>query len=163
VKTALIIVDYQEDFYPALCPVEGVLELAEQVDVVIATQSAHPKNHPSFAEFGVHCIKGSKGARLHPAIKEVADYVPTKGRSTDEDYSAFEACTLRPLEWVEEILKVEGVGEVWVAGLGHRWDVVQTAFDANALGYPTTIWYEYAPIMNPETQARLERAGVTIR
>lgn len=158
-RIALIVLDFQGDFEKdASSPIlEHVLRLAEEVDVVIATQSMHS------ASSG-HCVKGTKGARLNFQIKEEADYVATKGDDGDKgDFSAFQARTLRPLEWVEDILKEEGVEEVWVAGLGHPWDVPQTAYDANSLGYKTVVWKDATLGLSDYTQKRLLRAGIEIR
>jgi len=85
--------------------------------------------------------------------------------STDVDppdsYSGFEAETLRPKESVEEILKLDGIFEVWIMGYGHSWDVPQTAFDAAALGYNTSILRAYPPI-NLETAEKLRNVGVKL-
>lgn len=171
-KVALIILDWQEDFVPdSVDALHGryvkalnfVEKLAEEADLVIATQCIHPKDHSSFSEFGEHCVKGTKGARLNPQIKELADYVPTKGDKVEpEQYSGFMARTLRPLEWVEEILKVEKVTKVQVVGLGHGWDVPQTAFDANALGYPTYIYAKGTLKLSDPTREQLKHAGVNV-
>src|SRR4051794_35072012 len=78
---ALIIVDVQNDFCPggALAVEEGdrVIEplhrLADQVEVVVATRDWHPEDHHSFDRHGgawpVHCVQGSPGGELHPALE----------------------------------------------------------------------------------------------
>jgi nicotinamidase/pyrazinamidase len=163
-KTALIIVDAQKDFPLHLEVVDRLIDLAEEADLVIASKTVHSKDHFSFAEFGPHCIHGTKGVKLEDRIAEWADYTITRVCPQGvEHYSAFDGGTLRPKESLEEILVAEKIGKVWIGGFGHGWDVPQTAFDANALGYPTTVWLEAVNEMSPETILKLEHAGVNVR
>lgn len=83
---------------------------------------------------GVIVASHDKGVKLHPEIHEEADYVITKA-----GFSAFEGGTLRPLRNLEDILKDENVTDILVIGVTLEEGVAQTAFDANALGYPTTV------------------------
>lgn len=161
-KIALIIVDAQQDFAEERSSeIDSLIDLAEGADLVIATRSVHPRSHFSFAEFGPHCIHGTKGARLHPRLEEYADYVTTKV-GLQEHYSGFESGTLRPKESLEEILRAEEVTKVWIGGFGHGWDVPQTAFDANALGYDTIVFLSASNEVDPETIEKLNRAGVNV-
>ncbi len=75
--------------------------------------------------------------------------------------SAFQGGTLRPLAWLEEILSDLEVTQVWVAGEPLRL-VVQTALDANALGYPTCVFRDTMGHCDSATIMRLESAGVVI-
>src|SRR5437660_12810313 len=83
VSEALVIVDYQRDFTPpeGALAVPGGDEIAERLnelaaddryDLVIATRDWHPPDHGSFADQGgpwpVHCVQGTPGAELHPAL-----------------------------------------------------------------------------------------------
>lgn len=151
-RVALIVLDfqscYEKDAPPSI--LDRVLGLAEAADVVIATQTVIPGEK-------------KRTARLNPLIKEEADYVTTRGDIVGcSSFSAFQSRTLRPLQTLEEILKEEKVNTVWVTGLGKVWDVPQTAFDANALGYPATIWEQGTYELSDYTRKRLKRAGVTI-
>ena len=80
---ALVIVDFQRDFTPpdgALAVPHGdeiagrLNELAadDRYELVIATRDWHPPDHGSFREQGgpwpVHCVQGTPGAELHPAL-----------------------------------------------------------------------------------------------
>src|SRR2546421_422826 len=114
VSEALVIVDFQRDFTPpdgALAVPHGD-EIAERLnelahdprfDIVIATRDWHPPDHASFAEHGgpwpVHCVQGTPGAELHPALDRVAlDAVIDKGQRRDTDgYSAFDAPELEAI------------------------------------------------------------------
>lgn len=162
-KSALIIVDPQEDFIEPQDKkiIEALWVLAQKADIVIATQSVHPANHVSFTELGPHCVQGSKGRKLHKGLEEYID-IATSKVGVKEHYSAFDSETLRPKESLEEILRIEDVGEIWIAGFGHEWDVPQSAFDANALGYPTTVYAKATKKLNKKAIEKLERAGVHV-
>ena len=84
VSRALVIVDFQNDFTPggALAVPHGD-EIAERInalaasgdyELVVATRDWHPADHGSFAEQGgpwpVHCVAGTPGAQLHPALDQ---------------------------------------------------------------------------------------------
>src|SRR5215470_10702366 len=79
-NAALILVDIQNDFCPggALAVAEGdqiipvVNRLMPHFPLVISTQDWHPANHISFKARGgpwpPHCVQGTPGAALHPAL-----------------------------------------------------------------------------------------------
>src|SRR3954451_5406914 len=122
---ALIIVDYQNDFTPphgALAVREGdaiagrLTELARSgdFDLVVATRDWHPPDHGSFDEQGGpwprHCVQGTQGAELHPALDAAAvDVVVDKGQDpATEGYSAFDGTTLA------DLLRERGIDHVTV-------------------------------------------------
>jgi nicotinamidase/pyrazinamidase len=100
---ALLIIDFQNDFTAggALEVPDGdaiagpVKKLARHFEIVVATRDWHPPDHASFeAEGGpwpVHCVQGTRGAELHPAMAEVAvDAMVDVGREReDQGYSGF--------------------------------------------------------------------------
>jgi nicotinamidase/pyrazinamidase len=180
-KTALIVVDAQNDYQPdgilgfpgSDSIIEPLVEFGTlAADVVIASRNQRPSNHESFASeshgghWPANCIKGTKGAALVPDIAAIADYVVTKGLRKDQGgYTAFEAGTLRPLKSLEDILADEKVTHIAVGGYWLEWCVAQTAFDANALGYPTavelTATQSLATRPGQEDQIRrLQKAGI---
>src|SRR5215212_179425 len=79
-NSALILVDIQNDFCPggALAVAEGdeivevVNRLMPRFPLVVSTQDWHPANHVSFKQQGgpwpPHCVQGTPGAELHPAL-----------------------------------------------------------------------------------------------
>src|SRR5664279_685173 len=88
--TALIVVDVQNDFADpagglsvaggaAIVPaVNGEIESAGNAGaIVVFTQDWHPASTPHFAKDGgiwpVHCVAGSWGAELHPALTVPGD------------------------------------------------------------------------------------------
>lgn len=141
-KTALLIVDVQNDFLPggALAIENGdvvvfpILEIAPTVDLVIASRDWHPENHSSFEAHGgiwpSHCVADTHGSALHPAIEKIADRVVDKGCDADKEaYSAFEGTSLH------EQLQAEGITTLIVSGLATDYCVKASALDATQLGY----------------------------
>lgn len=141
---ALIIVDFQNDFNPGgalpvpegdrIAPRLNQLASSDAFELVVATRDWHPPDHRSFAERGgpwpPHCVAGSEGAQLHPAL-DVAhiDVVVDKGTGRDMDgYSGFEATGLPAL------LEQHGVDEVVICGLATDYCVKMTALDALRAG-----------------------------
>jgi nicotinamidase/pyrazinamidase len=146
---ALIIVDFQNDFTPggALAVPEGdviadrinALAASGDFDLVVATRDWHPADHGSFAEQGgpwpVHCVAGTPGAELHPALDlSRVDAVVDKGQdAATEGYSGFEGTDLAGL------LEERGVSEVTVVGLATDYCVKNTARDALRHGLHVTV------------------------
>jgi nicotinamidase-related amidase len=147
---ALVIVDFQNDFTPpdgALAVPDGdaiadrINELAGsgEFDVVVATRDWHPPEHGSFAERGgpwpVHCVAGTPGAQLHPALDaSLVDETIDKGQDPGtEGYSGFEDTRL------EELLRERGIDEVTVVGLATDYCVKNTALDALRAGFQVTV------------------------
>jgi nicotinamidase-related amidase len=144
---ALIIVDVQRDFCPggALAVPDGdaviarANELARGSDFVVATRDWHPPDHGSFVEQGgpwpVHCVSGTDGAQLHPAVDAGRiDEVVDKGLAVDSDgYSGFADTGL------EELLRSRGVDTVHVVGLALDYCVKATALDARRAGFDVVV------------------------
>ena len=145
----LVIVDFQNDFTPggALAVRDGpaiadrVNELAadDRIDLVVATRDWHPKDHGSFADQGgpwpVHCVQGSEGAELHPALDRArVDVVVDKGQDPGtEGYSGFEGTNLG------ELLRERGIDRLTVVGLATDYCVKNTALDALRNGLAVTV------------------------
>ncbi len=109
---ALLVVDVQHDFLPggALAVPDGdevVPVLAACIEAfvrldrpVFASRDWHPPDHCSFQASGgpwpPHCIAGSPGATIDPALHLPASAtIVDKATSADKDaYSAFEGTTL---------------------------------------------------------------------
>jgi nicotinamidase/pyrazinamidase len=149
VAEALLIVDFQNDFTPGgALGVDGGDEIAERLnslaaderfELVVATRDWHPPDHGSFREQGgiwpVHCVAGTEGAELHPALdRERVDRVVDKGQDVNADgYSGFEATLL------EELLRSHGVDQVTIGGIATDYCVKNTALDALRLGFGVTV------------------------
>jgi nicotinamidase/pyrazinamidase len=145
---ALLIIDFQNDFTPpdGALAVEGggeigepIRRLAPRFDVVAATRDWHPPDHASFETEGgpwpVHCVQGTHGAELHPAMEEVdVDFIVDVGRGReDQGYSGFEKSDLA------EQLRERGVERVAVCGLATDYCVRASTIDACAEGFDVTV------------------------
>lgn len=141
-KTAMIVVDVQNDFLPGGAlgvpagdeVVEPLVEAAEEADLVVASRDWHPADHMSFTDQGgiwpVHCVAETQGAQLHPFIEDLADAIVDKATSSDVDaYSAFQGTDLA------EYLREQGVTRVLVGGLATDYCVKATALDAKKAGF----------------------------
>jgi nicotinamidase/pyrazinamidase len=149
VSRALIIVDFQNDFTPGgVLPVPdgdaiagrlNTLAASGDYDLVVATRDWHPADHSSFAASGgrwpVHCVQGSEGAELHPALdRSTLDVIVDKGQAVDTDgYSGFAGTDL------EALLHERGITQVTVTGLATDYCVKNTALDALRAGFQVTV------------------------
>jgi nicotinamidase/pyrazinamidase len=176
---ALIVVDFQNDFTPpdgALAVPGGdtiaghVDELmhAGDYDLVVATRDWHPPDHGSFTEQGgtwpPHCVQGTEGAELHPALdREAIDVVLDKGQDPGTDgYSGFDGTPLA------QLLREHGVDRVTIAGLATDYCVLHTALDALTEGFRVTVdtsavrGVDVRPGDSERALAELRAAGVTL-
>jgi len=200
VKDALLVVDVQHDFLPggALAVpggdevVPGIARLAPRFATVVATQDFHPPGHVSFASshpgkkpfesmalpggeqelWPDHCVRGTRGAALHPAVPDVAvTLVLRKGtRRGADSYSAFRE---NPDEQGSRLptglaawLKARGVRRVFVCGLARDFCVRWSALDAAAEGFETVVLDDLTRPVAPGSRARVDeelaRAGVAL-
>lgn len=108
-------------------------------DLVVATRDWHPADHSSFAAQGgpwpVHCVAGTQGAQLHPALdRSHIDVIVDKGQAVDTNgYSGFEGTDL------EALLRERGITQVTVVGLATDYCVKNTALDALRAGFAVTV------------------------
>jgi nicotinamidase/pyrazinamidase len=149
VARALLIIDFQNDFTPggALAVPDGdaiadrVNELiaSGDFDLVVATRDWHPPDHASFEDQGgpwpPHCVQGTPGAELHPAVpRDRVDVIVDAGFRRDlEGYSGFEETDLA------RVLRERDIDEVTVVGLATDYCVRHTAADALREGFRVTI------------------------
>ncbi len=162
-ETVLIVVDVQNDFADPsgslrVAGADAILPyLNQQIAAALAggalvayTQDWHPPSTPHFAKDGgpwpVHCVAGTWGAALHPALTPDAGPAVRKGSNGEDGYSGF---TMRdpgtgelvPTE-LAALLRAHRVGRVVICGLATDYCVRATALDAVALGYPTSVLVE---------------------
>jgi len=156
---ALLIVDFQNDFCPggALPVKEGdqiadpINRLLDSFDLVVATRDWHPSDHGSFegvevdpaawrgadppSIWPVHCVQGTAGAELSPALERAkVDVVIDKGQDPNsQGYSAFQDTRLG------ELLRERGVDRLFVTGLATDYCVKQSILDALRLGFDVTV------------------------
>ncbi len=144
---ALLIVDVQHDFLPGGAlgvpggdgVIEALVAAAATVDVVVASRDAHPADHCSFvAQGGIwppHCVEGTRGAELHPAIAALApSLVVEKATEPGLDaYSAFDGTGLA------DALRDRNVDRLVVGGLATDYCVRASVLDALREGFRVTV------------------------
>jgi nicotinamidase/pyrazinamidase len=199
-QDALLIVDLQHDFLPggALGVPDGdgvigpIARVAPAFATVVATQDWHPPGHVSFASahpgakpyetialaHGIqelwpdHCVRGTRGAALHPGLPDTAvTLVLRKGTRREVDsYSAFrenvgpevERATTGLAAW----LAARGVRRLFVCGLARDFCVRASAVDAAAEGFETFVLDDLTravfPARRADTDAVLAAAGVRV-
>ncbi|TQI76955.1 nicotinamidase/pyrazinamidase [Bosea sp. AK1] len=168
-RTALLVVDVQNDFCPGgnLAVPEGdavvplVNGLGRRFRHVVLTQDWHPAGHASFASshpgrkpFGTielaygpqvlwpdHCVQGSTGAAFHPGLDlPHAEAVIRKGyRPGIDSYSGFVEADRRTRTGLEGYLRERGIAKVVIAGLATDFCVNWTAQDAARAGFETVV------------------------
>lgn len=144
-KKILLIVDLQNDFSPggSLAIDEGnkivpvINDLMDKMDLIIATQDWHPEGSTHFEDWPVHCVANSIGAELNPKLDaEKIDQIVLKGTGHDDPgYSAFDATNIS----LEEYLKEQEVGSLYVVGLATDYCVRASALDACKRGIHTYV------------------------
>jgi nicotinamidase/pyrazinamidase len=145
---ALVLVDIQNDFCPggALAVergdevVEVVNRLMPRFPLVISTQDWHPPNHISFKDRGgpwpPHCVQGTRGAELHPAVnlEPISHYLRKASTPDKDDYSEFQGKDDQGRS-LDQVLKGHKVKRLYVAGLATDYCVLATVLDGLKLGY----------------------------
>ena len=168
-KTALLVIDVQNDFCPA-----GALEVAggneiipyineemAKYECVVLTQDWHPKGHSSFATshegknplelikmpygdqvlWPDHCVQGSKGAEFHPDLNiEQANAIIRKGSNPRIDsYSAFFENDRKTPTGLDGYFKSLEIEKINLVGLATDFCVNYSAQDAANLGYKVSV------------------------
>ncbi len=164
-KTALIIVDIQNDFLPGgalavnkgdtVIPIVNAL-LDKPFTVKVASKDWHPFDHYSFAKthlknpgeqvldqilWPVHCVQGTSGAEFGQGWNvEKLDKVFYKGTDKLVDsYSTFFDNKHLRSTGLHDYLKEKDIQEVYIAGLATDYCVKYTALDALHLDYKTFV------------------------
>jgi nicotinamidase/pyrazinamidase len=142
---ALLVVDVQNDFCPggALPAPEGdkvvpvINSLMDRFPLISASKDWHPEITVHFDKWPKHCIQGTKGAELHPDLRQDRiDQIVLKGAmNMDEGYSVFEGIDID----LEKFLKDRDVEALYVVGLVTEYCVKETAVDAQKRGFRTYV------------------------
>jgi nicotinamidase/pyrazinamidase len=146
-KKALIVVDVQNDFCPggSLAVADGdavvpplnrlINEFLGRGEPVFKTRDWHPAKTKHFAAYGgtwpVHCVQNTSGAEFHQdLIDDPRITIVSKGIDESADgYSGFDGTNLT------QILREQGVEEVWVGGLATDYCVKHTVLDGLREGF----------------------------
>jgi nicotinamidase/pyrazinamidase len=185
---ALVVVDMQNDFADpsGSLYVRGGEDIIGVVNAEIAaalvagapvvyTQDWHPASTPHFDTEGgvwpVHCVQGTWGAQLHPALR-VQGPVVRKGTGGEDGYSGFSVRD--PVSGEESatelgsLLDAAGVRSLRLCGLAGDVCVKSTALDGRALGYEVTVLrgairhVNLAPGDGDRAEAEMAAAGVIL-
>lgn len=168
-KTALIIVDLQNDFCPggSLSVPDGdaVIPLANQLqhyfDVIIATKDWHPEDHMSFASnhpgkregdvlmidgieqilWPDHCIQDTKGAEFHSGLDtSKINKVFLKGTNKKIDsYNVFFDNAHLQNTGLAAYLRDKKINDIYIMGLATDYCVKYSCRDAAELGFNTCV------------------------
>jgi nicotinamidase/pyrazinamidase len=181
VRSALLIVDVQNDFCPggALPVADGhrvvpvlnrcIERFVAEGRPVYASRDWHPPVTSHFREHGgrwpPHCVQHTKGAEFHPALRLPAGaIIVTKGEDPGaEGYSVFDGRT--PDGRFEADLRRRGIGHLYVGGLATDYCVRQSVLDALARGFRVRVLTDAVAGVNvqPDDSARaldeMRRAG----
>jgi nicotinamidase/pyrazinamidase len=187
-KTALIVVDVQNDFADpnGSLYVQGGEEVVpivnQEIDTaleagaqVFYTQDWHPESTPHFEKDGgtwpVHCVQGTWGAEFHPELKVTGEIVQ-KGTEGEDGYSGFTvrdpASGEEDATQLERLLRDAGVENVVVVGLATDYCVKETGLDAVRKGFETVVLDEAVRGVNLEpgddhkALEDLRHAGATV-
>jgi nicotinamidase/pyrazinamidase len=146
-KKALIAVDVQNDFCPGgslavangdevVAPLNKLMqEFLDRGEPVFKTRDWHPATAKHFAVYGgiwpVHCVQNTPGAEFRAGLLDDPHItIISKGIDESADgYSGFDGTNLA------EVLRDQGVQEVWVGGLATDYCVKHTVLDALQQGF----------------------------
>ncbi len=155
-RTALLIVDVQNDFCPggALAVPGGDLVVAalnRHIAVAVArgvpiyaSRDWHPRVTSHFQPYGglwpVHCVQGTAGAQFHPDLRLPASViVVTKGEDPGRaGYSVFEGRTGEGNSFAKDLLERK-IDRLRVGGLATDYCVKASVLDALSAGLDVTI------------------------
>lgn len=177
-KTALLVVDVQNDFCPGgslavpngdevVEPLNKMIERAVKEGwPVIASRDWHPEVTNHFQPYGgpwpTHCVQETEGALFHRDLRLTIDTVIVSKRTKkDEDaYSAFQGGAYRwgmgggplvstPGQYgLHELLQARDVDTLYVGGLATDYCVKATVLDALRLGYKVYVLHHACRAVN---------------
>ena len=168
-KSALLVVDVQNDFCPggalavpkgdAIIP--GINALMDRFETVVLTQDWHPPGHCGFASshagrtpgdwvempYGPqilwpdHCVQETQGAGFHSGLRrDRVSLVQRKGwRLEIDSYSAFRENDRITPTGLEDWLGEQGIGAITLVGLATDFCVADSAVDAAGLGFEVEV------------------------
>jgi len=196
-RDVLVVIDVQNDFCPggslpipdgdAVIPL--IHRIAPRFQHIVLTQDWHPAGHVSFASahpgakpndvvvtpggqqrlWPDHCIQGTHGAELHPALHlPQAELILRKGYRPERDaYSLFfENDHVTPSGFAA-YCRERGLERLFFAGLAYDFCVGFSALDARRCGFAATVIRDACRAIDVNgsvaaTEAAFARSSVTI-
>jgi len=184
-KSALLIVDVQNDFCPGgalavpngdevVQPLNQMIAFARAEDMpIIASRDWHPTKTSHFTEYGglwpKHCLRDSPGATFHPELQlPPTAIIISKGIEKDENaYSAFEGLAEKAI-LLTDILDKEDVDTLYIGGLATDYCVEATVLDARRFGFTVYLLLDACrainlhPLDNELSVKEMQNAGAII-
>jgi len=150
-KSAVIVVDMIHDFVDGkfgskqaqnIVPkIKNLIDRAREKGVlVIYTRDSHEKDDPEISIWGEHAMKGTKGSEIVEDLSPTAKDIVIEKRTYDSFYKT----------QLEEVLKREGVEEVYITGVSTDICVLHTAFGAFIRGFRVHIVEDCVASINKE-------------
>ena len=169
-KTALLVIDVQNDFCPGGALqvaggneiIPGINQEMTKYDYIILTQDWHPKGHSSFATshdggkpldviempygdqvlWPDHCVQGSHGAEFHSELNTArANAVIRKGfNPLIDSYSAFFENDRKTPTGLHGYFRSLEIEKINLVGLATDFCVNYSAQDAAKLGYKVSVF-----------------------
>lgn len=150
-KSALIVVDMQNDFYKngplgsknQECVVNYAIEIInffrKNNNLIIFSKDYHPVDHISFKKWPKHCIKNTKGAELIDGIKtNKDDLIICKGTFKNiENFSPFYNGKKETI--LKEYLINNNIKNLYIIGFYGDFCVKNTAIDGLKFGFSITL------------------------
>jgi nicotinamidase/pyrazinamidase len=146
-RKALVVVDVQNDFCPGgslavadgnevVAPLNKLMkDFLDRGEPVYKTRDWHPEKTKHFAIYGgtwpIHCVQHTRGADFHPDLLD-DPRITVISKGFDERADGYSGCDGTQLA---QLLRDEGVDEVWVGGLATDYCVKQTVIDGVHNGF----------------------------
>ena len=183
-KSALIIVDVQNDFCPGgslavpngdlvIKPINKMISYAKKNHwLTLASRDRHPKITSHFKLYGgvwpVHCVRNTAGAKFHPKLKFQDLVLINKGTVKNEDgYSVFDGKT-EDNQSLLDFLKKNNVDRLYIGGLATDYCVKQTVLDTKKFGFKIIVIIDACRAVNlkPDDEKKsievMKKAGARI-
>jgi len=177
-KTALIIVDTQNDFCPGggypvpdgdkiIQPLNKILAYARKNGwLIVASKDWHTRELFE-DESKIHCIQNTEGAKHHKDLNiRGNEVIVTKGAHDLglRHYSAFNGDEIL----LNDLFQEKGIEQVYIGGLAYDYCVKNTALDSTKYGYKTIVLTDATkavknnPAQIAEIESELKQAGVLL-
>lgn len=148
--------------------------------LIIASKDWHPNDHISFASnhknhnpfetielsegymqtlWPVHCVQDTKGAELHHDLNQSKiSQIVLKGQNSGVDsYSAFFDNNHQVKTNLDNLLKKNGITDIYLVGLAADYCVKFSAIDGATLGYKTHFILEGTKFINSSIKNELRK------
>ena len=147
-NSALVVVDIVNDFVTGVFGSERGRETAERIASVIQrvegkipvifTKDSHIEDDPEFKVWGVHCVDGTEGARIYPALQKF-DAFHIKKRHFDSFFDSD----------LDGLLRAKNITTIYLCGISTDICVLHTASGAFFRYYDITVVDDMCSSLDP--------------